>query len=32
MDLPHLLEQALRAHVVYERDRDYVDHGHRPTA
>jgi len=24
MDLPHLLEQALRAHVVYERDRDYV--------
>jgi len=24
MDLPHLMEQALRAHVVYERDRDYV--------
>ncbi len=24
MDLPHLLEQSLRAHVVYERDRDYV--------
>lgn len=24
MDIPHLLEQALRAHVVYQRDRDYV--------
>jgi preprotein translocase subunit SecA len=24
MDLPHLLEQALRAHVCYERDDDYV--------
>ncbi len=24
IDLPHLLEQALRAHVVYVRDRDYV--------
>jgi preprotein translocase subunit SecA len=24
LDLPHLLEQALRAHTVYERDRDYV--------
>ncbi|MFN9132430.1 MAG: preprotein translocase subunit SecA [Phycisphaerales bacterium] len=24
MDMPHLLEQALRAHVVYERDKDYV--------
>ncbi len=24
MDLPHLLEQSLRAHVVYHRDRDYV--------
>jgi preprotein translocase subunit SecA len=24
MDLPHLLEQSLRAHVVYELDRDYV--------
>ncbi|MEQ9096068.1 MAG: preprotein translocase subunit SecA [Phycisphaerales bacterium] len=24
MDLPHLMEQALRAHVVYELDRDYV--------
>ncbi|NRA57856.1 MAG: preprotein translocase subunit SecA [Phycisphaerales bacterium] len=24
MDLPHLMEQALRAYVVYERDRDYV--------
>ncbi|RMH24690.1 MAG: preprotein translocase subunit SecA, partial [Planctomycetota bacterium] len=23
-DLPHLLEQAVRAHTVYERDRDYV--------
>ncbi|MEX2219058.1 MAG: preprotein translocase subunit SecA [Phycisphaerales bacterium] len=23
-DLPHLLEQSLRAHVVYQRDRDYV--------
>ncbi|MFT3685673.1 MAG: preprotein translocase subunit SecA [Phycisphaerales bacterium] len=24
MDMPHLLEQALRAHVVYQRDRDYI--------
>ncbi len=24
IDLPHLLEQSLRAHVVYTRDRDYV--------
>jgi preprotein translocase subunit SecA len=24
MDWPHLMEQALRAHVVFERDRDYV--------
>lgn len=24
IDLPHLLEQSLRAHVVYVRDRDYV--------
>ncbi|MBL9032350.1 MAG: preprotein translocase subunit SecA [Phycisphaerae bacterium] len=24
MDLPHLLQQSLRAHVVYQRDRDYV--------
>jgi len=24
MDRPHLIEQALRAHVVYERDKDYV--------
>jgi hypothetical protein len=24
MDLPHLLEQSLRAHAVYELDRDYV--------
>ncbi|MBX3363920.1 MAG: preprotein translocase subunit SecA [Phycisphaeraceae bacterium] len=24
MDLPHLLEQSVRAHAVYERDRDYV--------
>ncbi len=24
MDIPHLLEQALRAHVVYQRDRDYI--------
>ncbi len=24
MDMPHLLEQALRAHAVYKRDRDYV--------
>ena len=23
-DLPHLLEQAIRAHSVYQRDRDYV--------
>tara|TARA_R110000782_G_scaffold54637_12_gene115550 strand:- start:3785 stop:7882 length:4098 start_codon:yes stop_codon:yes gene_type:complete len=24
MDLPHLLEQAIRGHAVYERDRDYI--------
>ena len=24
MDVPHLLEQALRSHVVYQRDKDYV--------
>ncbi len=24
MDWPHLLEQSLRAHVVYERDKDYM--------
>lgn len=24
MDRPHLIENALRAHIVYERDRDYV--------
>jgi preprotein translocase subunit SecA len=24
LDLPHLLEQAVRAHTVYERDRDYI--------
>ncbi|QDU33718.1 preprotein translocase subunit SecA [Poriferisphaera corsica] len=24
MDFPHLLENALRAHVVYKRDKDYV--------
>ncbi|MGQ0627906.1 MAG: preprotein translocase subunit SecA, partial [Phycisphaerales bacterium] len=24
MDVPHLLEQSLRAHVVYARDRDYI--------
>ncbi len=24
MDLPHLLENALRAHAVYQRDKDYV--------
>jgi len=24
IDVPHLLEQSLRAHVVYERDRDYI--------
>ena len=24
MDRPHLIEQALRAHTVYERDKDYV--------
>jgi preprotein translocase subunit SecA len=24
MDVPHLLEQAIRAHVVYRLDRDYV--------
>ncbi|HMN97336.1 MAG TPA: preprotein translocase subunit SecA [Phycisphaerales bacterium] len=24
IDLPHLLEQSIRAHIVYQRDRDYV--------
>ncbi len=24
MDWPHLMEQAMRAHVVYEKDKDYV--------
>ncbi|MEQ8770681.1 MAG: preprotein translocase subunit SecA [Phycisphaerales bacterium] len=24
MDLPHLLENALRAHAVYQRDKDYI--------
>ena len=24
MDWPHLLEQSLRAHIVYERDKEYV--------
>ena len=24
MDMPHLLEQSIRAHVVYQLDRDYV--------
>ena len=24
VDMPHLLEQAIRAHTVYQRDRDYV--------
>ena len=24
IDIPHLLEQSIRAHTVYERDRDYV--------
>ncbi|MBL9121521.1 MAG: preprotein translocase subunit SecA [Phycisphaerae bacterium] len=24
IDMPHLLEQSLRAHTVYQRDRDYV--------
>ncbi len=24
IDLPHLLEQSVRAHAVYERDKDYV--------
>ena len=24
MDLPHLVEQALKAHTVYERDKDYI--------
>ncbi|CAN5672596.1 hypothetical protein BH11PLA1_BH11PLA1_19110 [soil metagenome] len=24
MDVPHLLEQALRAHVVYTKDKDYI--------
>jgi len=27
MEWPHLLDQALRAHVVYERDKDYVVRG-----
>jgi preprotein translocase subunit SecA len=29
MEWPHLMEQALRAHVVYERDKDYVVEGGR---
>ncbi|HNO80417.1 MAG TPA: SEC-C metal-binding domain-containing protein [Phycisphaerae bacterium] len=24
MDRPHIIEQSLRAHVIYERDKDYV--------
>ena len=24
IDMPHLLEQAIRAHAVYQRDRDYI--------
>ena len=24
MEWPHLIEQSLRAHVVYEREKDYV--------
>jgi preprotein translocase subunit SecA len=24
MDIPHLMEQSIRAHAVYERDRDYI--------
>ncbi|MCH2138583.1 MAG: preprotein translocase subunit SecA [Phycisphaerales bacterium] len=24
VDMPHLLEQAIRAHAVYQRDRDYI--------
>ena len=24
MEWPHLMEQAMRAHVVYQRDKDYV--------
>ena len=24
MDVPHLLEQSIRAHTVYQRDRDYM--------
>ena len=24
IDLPHLLEQSIRAHTVYQRDRDYI--------
>ncbi len=24
IDLPHLMEQSIRAHAVYERDRDYI--------
>ena len=27
MEWPHLLDQSLRAHVVYERDKDYVVRG-----
>ncbi|MDY7011418.1 MAG: preprotein translocase subunit SecA [Planctomycetota bacterium] len=27
MEWPHLLDQSLRAHVVYERDKDYVVNG-----
>src|SRR6202044_352438 len=32
MEWPHLMEQAMRAHVVYERDKDYVvERGQRGT-
>jgi preprotein translocase subunit SecA len=27
IDVPHLLENALRAHVIYQRDKDYVVQG-----
>ena len=27
MDFPHLLENALRAHVIYKRDKEYVVQG-----
>ena len=34
IDIPHLLEQSIRAHTVYQRDRDYVvapdDKGEQP--